>query len=92
MCVYSETVQHYTKCTYPDGEDHNLPIRRKIENIQPNMSQDVINKLSCVKDKGSDGLCAEATQWPSNLGSTKLKGRCPICEAKRYYPDSDNAV
>lgn len=24
MCFYSKTVQQYTRCTYPDGEDHTL--------------------------------------------------------------------
>lgn len=88
MCVYSKVLQQqYCKCTYPEGKDHTIAVINRLETPQPGISEDVVYRLSCAKEKAANGLCADAVQWPPNLGSTKLKRGMPFLH---YYSEPDS--
>lgn len=63
---------------------------RVITEVNPDMSQEIIDKLICDKPKTTgpnctDPVCDDITEWKLPFGSTSRKGQCPICEEKGLY-------
>src|SRR5271156_5669725 len=89
MCVVQKSPFIYKECTLP-AANHIFMRTRVITFQNPDMSQEIVEKLNCgnIKKKQSfcrDPVCDDITEWKIPFGSTSLQGQCPTCEQLGLY-------